>query len=397
LKLELSVETIRIGVAGLGTRAALGWIPLLQRISGYRITAIFDPLTALHERALAQISERQAVRAYSNYEEFLADEEIDAVALCVRCEEQGALAAQALEAGKHVSAEVPAAHRMEDCWRIVLATERTGKIYHLAEQVRYAGYVNAWHKLVNDGQLGHVTYAEGQYFHYYVEKSFQDPKTGRFFLPHESTEHPEAQRTWLWHMPPIHYIVHDFGPLLKILDDRVIEVTAMSTRSPSYAHPELGAPDMQVALMKTAKDTIMRLATSFNQPFPKNDYHWLQLLGSAGSVEWRRTDYEKPKLWLANQHMHDMAEVDWRYQRTDEPIEARGTGHSNLDYYVHVAFRDAVLQRAPLEYDVYKAMDTTAPAILAADSIAKHSQLLAVPDFRPNASRAAGQMPTLAA
>ncbi len=103
------------------------------------------------------------------------------------------------------------------------------------------------------------------------------------------------------------------------------------------------------------------------------------------------------RLWLANQQMYDMAEVDWRYQRTDEPVEARGTGHSNLDYYVHVAFRDAVLQRAPLEYDVYKAMDTTAPAILAADSIAKHSQLLAVPDFRPNASRATGQMPTLPA
>jgi hypothetical protein len=91
-----------------------------------------------------------------------------------------------------------------------------------------------------------------------------------------------------------------------------------------------------------------------------------------------------------------MAEVDWRYQRTDEPAEARGSGHSNLDYYVHAAFRDAVLQRAPLEYDVYKAMDATAPAILAAESIANHSRLLAVPDFRPNTNRAAGQMPLTA-
>jgi predicted dehydrogenase len=387
------VETIRIGVAGLGTRAALGWIPLLQRVAGYRITALFDPITALHDRALAQITERQAVRVYANYEEFLADDEMDAVALCVRCKEQGAMAAQALEAGKHVNSEVPAAHTMEDCWRIVLATERTGKIYQLAEQVRYAGYVNAWHKLVSEGSLGHITYAEGQYFHYYVEKSFQDPQTGRFYLPDESNAHPEAQRTWLWHMPPIHYIVHDFGPLLKILDDRVIEVTAMSTRGPSYAHPELGAPDMQVALMKTAKDTILRLAASFNQPFPKKDYHWLQLLGTAGSVEWRRTDYEKPKLWLAGHQMYDMAPVDWRYQRADEPAEARGTGHSNLDYYVHAAFREAVLGRAPLEYDVYKAMDTTAPALLAAESIAQGSQLMAVPDFRPSADRPSGQMP----
>jgi predicted dehydrogenase len=390
------VEIIRIGVAGLGTRGALAWIPLLQRIPGYRITAICDPLAALHERSLAQISYRQEVRTYTNYEEFLADDSIDAVALTVRCEEQGALAAQALEAGKHVNSEVPAAHSLEDCWRIVLATERTGKVYQLAEQVRYAGYVDAWHKLVKSGQLGHVTYAEGQYFHYYVEKSFQDPATGRFFMPEESRTHPEAKPTWLWHMPPIHYIIHDFSPLLKILDDRVIEVTAMSTRAPSYAHPELGAPDMQVALMKTEKDTIMRLATSFNQPMPKNDYHWLQLLGSKGALEWRSTDYEKPKMWLKELQMFDMADVDWRYQRTDEPAEARGTGHSNMDYYVHASFRDAVLGRAPLDFDVYKAMDATAPALIASESIAKGSQLLTVPDFRPGPERKAGEMPKVA-
>lgn len=387
------METIRIGVVGLGTRGTLAWIPLLQRIQGYRIVAICDPIPALHERALAQIADRENVRVFSNYEEFLAYEEMDAVAITARCKEQGAMAAQALEAGKHVTSEVPAAHTLEDCWRITLATERTGKIYHLAEQVRYAGFVDAWQKLVSSGQLGHITYAEGQYFHYYVIKSFQDPATGRFFTPAESRNHPEAQPTWLWHMPPIHYIIHDFGPLLKILDDRVVEVTAMSTRAPSYAHPELGAPDMQVALMKTAKDTIMRMATSFNQPMPHKEYHWMQLLGSAGCVEWRRTDYEKPKLWLANGQMFDMADVDWRYQRTDEPAEAKGSGHSNMDYYVHAAFRDAVLQRAPLDFDVYKAMDATVPALLAEESIKRNSQLLTVPDFRPNEQRAAGQAP----
>ena len=46
--------------------------------------------------------------------------------------------------------------------------------------------------------------------------------------------------------------------------------------------------------------------------------------------------------------MHDLAEVDWRYERTDAPAEARGSGHGDADYYVHAAFRDAVLQGKPL-------------------------------------------------
>ena len=81
--------------------------------------------------------------------------------------------------------------------------------------------------------------------------------------------------------------------------------------------------------------------------------------------------------------MHGFAEVDWRYEREDAATGARGSGHGDADYYVHTAFRDAVLGVRPLEFDVYQALDTAAPAILAADSIARGTQLLQVPDFRP--------------
>lgn len=387
------MDEIRMAIVGLGTRGSLAWIPLLQKIGGYRITAICDPVVALHERALAKIDQPAQVKTYTRYEELLADPDVDAVGLTVRCEEQGALAAMALEAGKHVNSEVPAAHRLEDCWRIVTAQERTGKVYLLAEQVRHAGYVNGWHKLVAEGELGQITYAEGQYFHYYVEKSFRNPTTGEFYLPDQLADRPEAEPTWLYYMPPIHYIVHDLSPLLKVMDDRVIEVVAMSTASPSVAHPQLISPDMQVALMKTAKGAVLRMACSFAQPHPHRDYHWLQVIGTRGSVEWRRSANDKPKLWLKDAQMFDKAEVDWRYERTDAPAAARGSGHSDMDYYVHVAFRDAVLHGKPLEFDVYKAMETAAPALLAGESIAQNSKLLTVPDFRPNAARPAGTLP----
>jgi hypothetical protein len=47
----------------------------------------------------------------------------------------------------------------------------------------------------------------------------------------------------------------------------------------------------------------------------------------------------------------------------------------------------------PLEFDVYRAMDTAAPAILAAESIDRGSVPLRVPDFRPGPHRAAGRPP----
>lgn len=385
-------DTIRIGLVGIGRRG-LHWIRNLRQIEGYRISALCDPIVATHASAQTLLDE--PVSAYTSYEDFLADENIDAVAITVRCEEQGALAAQALEAGKHVNAEVPAAHTMEDCWRIVLAAERSGLVYQLAEQTRFMGYVDGWRDLVASGRLGRITYCEGQYIgHYGTHQFFQDLQTGRFYPLDELTDNPEAKPTWLHRMPPIHYLPHELSPMLKVLDDRVVEVTAMSTASPSYKYPEIGQPDIQVALMKTEKDTLLRMATGFTQPVSHpRGHHWYQLIGTNGCVEWKRTGSGKPLLWLADSQLHDMAEVDWRYERTDAPAEARSSGHGDADYYVHVEFRDAVLGVRPLEFDVYRAIETAAPAILAADSIDQGTRLMQVPEFRPSETRAAGLAP----
>ena len=387
------MESINIALVGLGHRG-LAWLRHLQRLEDYRVIAICDPITALHQRALAAI-ENPDVRAYARYEDLLADKDVDAVALCVRCPEQGALAAQALEAGKHVNAEVPAAHTLEDCWRIVVAVERGDCVYQLAEQTRYWGIVEAWRDLVAAGRLGRVTFCEGQYIGYYgTRQFFQDPESGQFYGVEELQDHASAQPTWLHRMPPIHYLPHELSPMLKVLDDRVLEVVAMGTSAPSYAHPQIGQPDIQVALMKTEKDALLRLATGFTQPVSHaRGHHWYQIMGTNGSVEWKRAGRGKALLWLADGQMHDMAEVDWDYQRTDAHHMARGSGHGDADYYVHAAFRDAVLGLQELEFDVYRAMDTAAPAILAAASIDRGSQPLSVPDFRPGADRPAGQWP----
>ena len=388
------MEQIRVGLVGLGRRG-LHWLRMIDRIEGYRVTALCDPIVALHERALAVLKQRNGVQLYQKYEDLLADPNVDAVASCVRCPEQGALAAQALEAGKHVNSEVPAAHTMEDCWRIVAAVERTGLVYQLGEQTRYWGFVDAWRDLVAEGKLGRVTFCEGQYLGYYgTRQFFQDPESGEFYGIEELADHPEAQPSWLHRMPPIHYLPHELSPMLKVLDDRVLEVTAMGTRPPSYSHPEIGQPDLQIALMKTEKDAILRMATGFTQPVAHaRGHHWYHVMGTRGSIEWKRSGSGRPKLWLADGQMHDMAEVDWRFERTQAPAGARGSGHGDADYYVHVAFRDAVLGTNPLPFDVYGAIETAAPAILAAESIERDSKLMRVPDFRPSANRPAGLMP----
>ena len=67
-------------------------------------------------------------------------------------------------------------------------------------------------------------------------------------------EKPGAQPTWLHTMPPIHYLPHELSPLLKVLERPGGERDRHEhRRTPSYSHPEIGQPDIQVALMKTEK------------------------------------------------------------------------------------------------------------------------------------------------
>ncbi len=387
------MDEIRIGIAGLGRRG-LGWIRLLQKVPGYRIVAVYDWIEPIQERALAEIGYRGDVKTFSRYEDFLAYSGMDAVGLVVRQKEQGAMTAQALEAGKHVNAEVPAAYTMADCWRIVTAVERMGLVYSLAEQTRFWGFVDGWKRLVDEGRLGKVTYAEGQYLgHYGTRQYFQDYKTGALHTVEELPDHPEARPTWINVRPQICSSSFDLSILLKVLDDRVTEVTAMSTKAPSYAFPQVQMADIQVALMKTEKDTLIRMLNGQAQPRPHGDHHWWQMIGTKGSLEWRRSLRDRPKVWFSDTQMWDWAEADWRYERTDAPPEARGSGHSDADYYVHALFRDAVLKGRSLEFDVYRAMDTMAPALLAVDSIEEGGRLIRVPDFRPSTDRPAGKMP----
>jgi predicted dehydrogenase len=370
---------IAIAVVGLGPRALGTWIPSLLRIPGYRVVSLCDRIAPLVDRAAATIP--YPVRTATAFADVLADPGVEAVALTVRSPEQGAMAAAALEAGKHVHAEVPAAHTIEDCRRIVRAAEASDRVYALAEQTRYWGFVEEWRQLVASGDLGHPTLCEGQYFHYLPDDKLVDPTTGEFFGP--DTAPPHAVPTWQQTMPPIHYLPHELSPMLKVLDDRVTEVVGMSTRPQSYAHPTLAQPDMQVALMKTEKDTILRMAASFTQPHPHGEWHWYHLSGTGGRVEWRRAAQDHPKLWLASDPDAGLRDMDWGYERPDAPDEAVGSGHGDADYYVHASFRDAVRGVTDPELSVYQAMDTAAPAILAAESIRLGGQPQQVPDFRP--------------
>jgi hypothetical protein len=90
--------------------------------------------------------------------------------------------------------------------------------------------------------------------------------------------------------------------------------------------------------------------------------------------------------------MEAPAKVNWGWKHSAISKEALESGHSGADYYPMAEFVKTIVENTTPPLDVYKAVETAAPAILAAQSIDEGNTCLEVPDFRPNASRSIGQL-----
>jgi predicted dehydrogenase len=391
------MRQIRIGFIGAGHRSR----NLMRQCLSFpelEVAAVCDRV----EGRLAKVREAEGsstLACYAEYTEMLRDASLDAVYVTVEPENAAQLSIQAMEAGKHVISEVPMTYSLEACWDLVLAVERTGMKYQLGEQIRHAPFARAWRKLVADGTLGKIVHGEGQYLHGMGDNVYWlDRRTGERLTPEQAAINPDAIKSRHWTQGhAILYLPHELSPMLSILDDRVVRVVAMGTRQQSYLYPWLPNPDYEVALMQTAKDTVLRLSAGFTILQPKRGKlgeHWYSLIGTQGSVETNRANCDKMKLWLPKERQpNEPQELMWTYDGQDLPPAAVKSGHGGTDYWPLRNFINSIRDDQPVEMDVYAAADATAPGILAAQSIDLGNQPLDVPDFRPGPHRRRGEAP----
>ena len=73
---------------------------------------------------------------------------------------------------------------------------------------------------------------------------------------------------------------------------------------------------------------------------------------------------------------------EWGCADPDAPEEFKRASHGGADYYPMYYFVDSIINDKTPPMDVYKAVETAAPAILAAESARQGGVRLEVPDFR---------------
>ena len=381
-------KKIRIGYLGLGPRAQ-GLIECYGAHPQVEFVAFADHIPGHAEAVAASFNERHGadVKAFTSYEDMMKGCAMDALLIASDPDCQVDYAVDAMNRGLHVMTEVPAAYTIDQCWALVNTVRKTGVKYQLGEQTRYWNFIRQWRKMAEAGEFGKIYYAEGEYLHYEPRWDFFRHKVTHAQITPQTDEdfnNPDYVESWRYRTfrNPMYYMPHELSPLLSITGGRIVKVSCQGTRLGSYADPLVQSRDLQTALMYNSEDVIFSLRAGFTAPYgPKNELgaHWYQIKGSKATVETSRSTLDTMKLYRAG---GEWEEMHWGTSDPDAPEHVRNAGHGGIDYYPIDAFISAIVNDTTPAMDVYKAVETAAPAILAVESASQGGVLLEVPDFR---------------
>jgi predicted dehydrogenase len=134
----------------------------LQALGDCQLVACAD-LSIDRARALA--AGRPDVLATDRWEEAVQHPRADIVIVATTNDVLTPIAEAALDAGKHVIVEKPAARSVAEIDRLIAASERSGKLAHVGFNHRYHPALQKARAIVDSGVLGPLMFIRGRYGH----------------------------------------------------------------------------------------------------------------------------------------------------------------------------------------------------------------------------------------
>jgi predicted dehydrogenase len=315
---------------------------------------------------------------------------IDAVLIMTPQNQHAAQAVYAMNAGKHVGSETPAAYTIEDCWKLVETKERTGRRYMLLENYPYSRTRMMVLRMSHQGAFGYVNYGESSYIH--------DTR----YLAYEA----DGSLSWRGQLAKNHrgdlYPTHALGPVSLWMGinrgDRYTSIVSMDTGThglQAYAKERFGSShpaaqpgffqkgDRTVSLLRTegGRMVVLRFDSASTRPFGG----WEALQGTLGSYD---GSPGTESVYLKDRSPHEKWEPLAKYQPEFEHpywrkdgTAAASAGHGGGDYFVLREFYQALLDDREPPIDVYDAATWSAVLPLSGQSIREGNRALELPDF----------------
>ena len=389
------IETVRIAFIGVGSRGT-GAVRRYTFLEGVQIVALCDVVPENLDRAQEILKERGLPEAdtYTGTEDWkkvCEREDIDLVYVCTHWDLHTPIAVYAMEQGKHVATEVPAALTIDECWQLVNTSERTRRHCMQLENCNYDFFELATLNMARQGLLGEIVHAEGAYIHdlrklYFDKEEYWDMWRLR---------HNEKRNANL-------YPTHGFGPICHILNihrgDKMEYLVSLASdqfgmneyakkkfgEDSDYANRDYKRGDMNTTLIKTKNGKSMMIQHDVTSPRPYSRIHMLS--GTKGFVQkWPKRGIALEPFahsFLEDEAMEELlAEYEHPITKEVGELARKVGGHGGMDFTMDYRLIHCLRNGLPLDLDVYDAAEWSAIIELSEKSIENQSMPVRVPDF----------------
>ncbi len=163
-------ERLRVGFVGVGVKgsAHAGNLLAMEHVD---LVAVCDILerqceeTQQQAERLGKIIPTAYFRGTRDFERMCAEEDLDLVYTATPWKWHTRVCLAAMNNGKHAATEIPVAITLDDCWKLVETSEKTGKHCCMMENVNYMRNEMAVLNMVRKGLLGELIHCEAGYMH----------------------------------------------------------------------------------------------------------------------------------------------------------------------------------------------------------------------------------------
>ncbi len=210
--------TVRIAVVGVGFGTTVH-VPAFQS-EGLEVVAI---AARRRERAEAAAAALNVPQVFTDFDELLGIDGLDAVSIVTPPRLHHEMAIAALRAGKHVICEKPFALNEQQAIEMVEEADRSGVTAMVAHEFRYASGRMFVHQLLEDGYIGTPKYAHLRLFRgptkasalaeYRTERDSQEAGGGFLYSP--ASHYIDGLRHWFGEVESV------VGNLIAIAPERV--------------------------------------------------------------------------------------------------------------------------------------------------------------------------------
>ncbi len=390
------IDTVRMAIIGLGMRG-IGAVNRYTFLENVEIVALCDVVPENVEKSQQILIDKGFPKAdtYTGEEDWkkiCERTDIDLIYVCTHWDLHTPIAVYAMEHGKHIATEVPAALTIAECWQLVETAEKTQKHCIQLENCIYDFFEISTLNMAQQGLFGEIVHAEGAYIHDLRWLNFE-----------------ENSGYWnMWRLKHLEktdgntYPTHGLGPVSHVMNihrgDKMNYLVSISTNqfgmsayakekfgdSSDYAKRNYQKGDMNTSIIKTEKGKTIMLQHDVTSPRPYSRLHTIS--GTKGFVQ----KYPRKGIALEPNAHHFLSDekrdsilklyVHPIVKDIEEKAKEVG-GHGGMDFIMDYRLIYCLRNGLPLDQDVYDAAEWSSIIELSKISATNQGISLKIPDF----------------